>query len=192
MFFLLPPFADNTKRRAGGHGGLKGHVPNRETLIFDELQKKRTDGLRGWTWKRVDGMQKTAGRRYTQQGGPAGFRKGGPPGCRLRKRAARRDEHLKLAKVIVFMACGSCNERPAPAALLHKPSDRLNMQPAGQPQHNVFQLGTRPSSPPCPPFCVIPVCSFCFDGSGYTFDGTVYFCLSFQFFRVSVCALGFR
>ena len=110
MFFLLPPFADNTKRRAGGLGGLKGHVPNRETLIFDELQKKRTDGLRGWTWKRVDGMQKTAGRRYTQQGGPAGFRKGGPPGCRLRKRAARRDEHLKLAKVIVFMACGSCNE----------------------------------------------------------------------------------
>jgi len=73
-------------------------------------------------------MQKTAGRWYTQQGGPAGYRKGGPPDCRrVQKRAGRRDKRLKLAKVIVFKACGSCNERPAPTYLLHSPSARLNI-----------------------------------------------------------------
>jgi len=63
-----------------------------------------------------------AGRRDAENSTSEVYTRG--QASRLQKRAGHHDKHLKLAKVIVFKACGPCNERPAPAALLHKPPAR--------------------------------------------------------------------
>jgi len=123
---------DNTNWRAGGRGGLEGRVSKWETGSFCRLAGCTED--------------RRAGRWTAEKGGPAGYGKGRDV---LQKRAALRPP-FSLGHLSVKPAGPPSCAAHCPVLLCSLPA-RPSVQLASLQKIHVFNLATRPSSPPIPP-----------------------------------------